>query len=275
MSAFREAAPTAQQPRHFAFNPANLKRAQAIIAKYPAGRQQSAVMPLLDIAQRQNDGWVSIAAMQYIAEMLKIPYIRVYEVATFYTMFNLKPVGKYLVQVCRTTPCWLRGSDELTHACESHLGIGLHENTKDGNFTLMEVECLGACVNAPMVQINDDYYEDLTPARLVEILDALKAGKHVPVGTQVKRLNSAPITGLTSLGGKPAVVVQKAEPKVEAKKPAAKKSPVKKPMAKKSVGKKPAAKPVKKAAAKKPAVKKPAAKKVNTKKKTAPKKGKK
>jgi NADH-quinone oxidoreductase subunit E len=186
------------QPASFAFNEASLAEAKKHIAKYPKGRQASAVMPLLWIAQYQ-EGWVSRAAMDVIAGMLDMAAIRVYEVATFYTMYNLKPVGKHLIQVCRTTPCWLRGSDGLTELCKKKLGIGMKETSADGKFTLMEVECLGACVNAPMVQINDDFYEDLTPETLSKLLDELAAGRKPTVGPQVDRLNSAPVGGMTTL----------------------------------------------------------------------------
>ena len=186
------------QPASFAFNESTLAEANKHIAKYPKGRQASAVMPLLWIAQYQ-EGWVSRAAMDVIAGMLDMAPIRVYEVATFYTMYSLKPKGTHLIQVCRTTPCWLRGSDGLTDLCKKKLGIGMHETTKDGKFTLMEVECLGACVNAPMVQINDDFYEDLTPESLSKVLDELAAGRQPKVGPQVDRLNSAPVGGMTTL----------------------------------------------------------------------------
>jgi NADH-quinone oxidoreductase subunit E len=186
------------QPTSFAFNDANLAEAKKHIAKYPKGRQASAVMPLLWLAQYQ-EGWVSRVAMDVIAGMLDMAPIRVYEVATFYTMYSLKPKGTHLIQVCRTTPCWLRGSDGLTDLCKKKLGIGMHETTKDGKFTLMEVECLGACVNAPMVQINDDFYEDLTPESLSKVLDELAAGKQPKVGPQIDRLNSAPEGGMTTL----------------------------------------------------------------------------
>jgi len=186
------------QPTSFAFNDANLAEAKKHIAKYPKGRQASAVMPLLWLAQYQ-EGWVSRVAMDVIAGMLEMAPIRVYEVATFYTMYSLKPKGTHLIQVCRTTPCWLRGSDGLTDLCKKKLGIGMHETTKDGKFTLMEVECLGACVNAPMVQINDDFYEDLTPESLSKVLDELAAGKQPKVGPQIDRLNSAPEGGMTTL----------------------------------------------------------------------------
>ncbi len=167
------------QPESFEFTKANQKRVAEIIALYPPGRQQSAVMPLLDLAQRQvaeegakaeppYGGWIPRAAMDHIAEVLGMAPIKVYEVATFYSMYNLAPVGKYLVQMCTTTPCQLCGSDDIVKTCTKHLGIGMNETTEDGKFTLMEVECLGACVNAPMVQINDDYYEDLTVGSMTE-----------------------------------------------------------------------------------------------------------
>ena len=183
----------------FEFSPEIMQEAQRIVARYPEGREASATIPLLDLAQRQNDGWLSREAINYVANFLGIAPIRVYEVASFYTMFNMKPVGRHLIQVCRTTPCWLRGSDALTNLCKEKLAVGLHERTEDGLFTVMEVECLGACANAPMVQINDDYYEDLTPERLSEIIDDLRAGKDVPVGSQTGRLSSAPEGGPKTL----------------------------------------------------------------------------
>ena len=183
----------------FKFTPDYLERAKAHIAKYPDGRQASAVMPLLDLAQRQNGGWISREAMAYIAEMLEMAEIRVYEVATFYTMYNLEPVGKYLVQLCRTTPCWLRGANDLLAVCKEELGVGTGETTEDGLFTLIEVECLGACVNAPMVQINDDYFEDLTAAQMREILSMLRRGEKPSPGPQNGRQSSAPGTGMTTL----------------------------------------------------------------------------
>ncbi len=183
----------------FTFNAENLARAEKIIAKYPAGRQASAVIPLLDYAQRQNNNWLTQAAMDTVAKMLSMPPIRVYEVASFYTMFNLKPVGENFVQVCTTTPCWLRGSDGIVSSCKKKLGIGMGETTADGKFTLVEVECLGACVNAPMVQINDDYYEDLTPELMDKMLDDLKAGKKLAEGSQTGRRGSCAQNGPTSL----------------------------------------------------------------------------
>ena len=183
----------------FEFSPEILSRANAHMAKYPENRQASAVLPLLDLAQRQNGGWVSREAMAYIAGLLDMAEIRVYEVATFYTMLNLNPVGKYLVQLCRTTPCWLCGSDDLRNACKDELGIGVGDTTDDGMFTLVEVECLGACVNAPMVQINDDFYEDLSARRLKEIIAMLRRGEQPPTGSQTGRQTSAPATGATTL----------------------------------------------------------------------------
>ncbi len=183
----------------FAFTAENMSAAQQIIAKYPDGWQASAVMPLLDIAQRQNGGHLTQAAMDYIAGMLDMPAIRVYEVATFYTMFNHKPIGRHHVQVCTNLPCWLRGSDEIMGTCQKFLGIGNRETTADGMFTLTEVECLGACVNAPMMQIGDDYYEDLNAETTLAILSKLKAGKTPKTGSQIQRVSCEPVTGLTSL----------------------------------------------------------------------------
>ena len=195
--------PPVAQPEHFEFTAENLKRAKVHIAKYPPGRQQSAVLPLLDLAQRQSGGWLPLAAMNHVAELLQMPRIRVYEVATFYTMFNLRPVGRYFLQACTTTPCWLRGSDEIVAACERKLGIGIGGSTADGLFTLVEVECLGACVNAPILQVNDDYYEDLDGARTEALLDALREGKPPPVGSLIGRRGSAPLQGKTALSDPP------------------------------------------------------------------------
>jgi NADH-quinone oxidoreductase E subunit len=181
----------------FAFTEENLAKARAIIAKYPAGRQQSAVLPLLDLAQRQH-GWVTTGIVEHVAEMLEMAPIRVQEVATFYTMYNHHPVGKHHVQVCTNLPCQLRGADDVVAACEKHLGIGLGETTPDGQFTLAEAECLGACVNAPMAWIGDDYYEDLDPDNVVKLLEALKRGDAKP-GSQIGRTGSAPAGGPTTL----------------------------------------------------------------------------
>ena len=190
---------SAQQPKDFAFAPETLARAQKIIAKYPIGKQASAVIPLLYLAQAQCGNWLPQAAMDYVADMLEMPRIRVYEVATFYTMFNLDPVGRHHVQVCTTTPCWLRGSDQIVKACRDRLGIGAGEKTADGEFSVIEVECLGACVNAPMVQINDDFFEDLTPELMGRLIDDLKAGKKPAIGSQTGRRGSCAQNGPTSL----------------------------------------------------------------------------
>jgi NADH-quinone oxidoreductase subunit E len=188
-----------EQPASFAFTPENLARAKAHIAKYPTGRQASAVLPLLDLAQRQSGGWLPKAAMDYVAEMLQMAPIRVYEVATFYTMLNLRPVGRYLLQACTTTPCWLRGSEEVVAACRKKLGIGIGETTADGMFTLVEVECLGACVNAPVLQVNDDYYEDLDGPLTEQLIDALREGRPPPSGSLTGRRGSEPVGGRTTL----------------------------------------------------------------------------
>ncbi len=176
----------------FQFNEENQKQVTKILAKYPSERKKSAVMPLLDLAQRQNSNWVSKDVIATIAQILEMPEIKVYEVASFYTMYNLKPVGKYLLQFCKTTPCMLRGIDKIMKDCEEKLGIEMDQTTLDGTFTLKEVECLGACVNAPVVQINDDFAEDLTSENFLKILEDLKAGKEFKVGSQVGRQCSAP-----------------------------------------------------------------------------------
>ena len=188
----------AEQPDDFVFTPENLEWAQAIIQKYPEGRQASAVIPLLWRAQEQNGGWVSEPALRYIAEMLGMAYIRVYEIVTFYTMFNLEPVGSYYVQVCGTTPCMLNGSEDLKEACRKHIGPK-DTVSKDGKFSWTEVECLGACVNAPMVQINKYYYEDLTAESLGRIIERLRKGQSVPPGPQDGRQGCAPKSGPNTL----------------------------------------------------------------------------
>jgi len=196
--------PPVQQPDTFDFTPVNVERARAHIAKYPPGREASAVLPLLDLAQRQMGGWVPRAAMDYVAGLLGMAPIRVYEVATFYTMFNLRPVGRYLLQVCTTTPCWLRGSDAVVAACEKKLGIGIGGKTEDGLFSMIEVECLGACVNAPILQVNDDFYEDLDGPATEALIDALRAGSSPPPGSVIGRHGSAPLGGKTTLTEVPA-----------------------------------------------------------------------
>ena len=188
----RMPAPKKVQPKSFKFNKANLDKINSIISKYPSDRQASALLPLLDLAQRQNSNWLPLEAMNEVGKILSIPMIKVLEVATFYSMFNLAPVGKYLVQICGTTPCWLRGSDKITEACKKKLGINYGETTQDNQFTLMEVECLGACSNAPMVQINDTYYEDLTEKSMTGILNDLAKGKKPRKGPQSGRKGSEP-----------------------------------------------------------------------------------
>ena len=182
----------------FAFTPENEKLAKWQIAKYPAGRQKSAVMALLDLAQRQvgadtkTQGWLPVPVIEYVAAYLDMPYMRAYEVATFYTMYNLAPVGRYHVQVCGTTPCMLRGSDDVMAAC-ANKGLNKGKTTPDGLFTLTEVECMGNCSNAPMVQINDDNYEDLDYDIMTRILEDLAAGKEIQVGSQIGRKTSEPV----------------------------------------------------------------------------------
>jgi NADH-quinone oxidoreductase subunit E len=192
------------QAEGFEFSPENRARAETVCARYPADRKASATIALLDLAQRQNGGWLSPACIEYVAAYLEIAPIRAYEVASFYSMFNTQPVGKYFIQVCRTTPCWLRGSDGITETCKKKLGVGLREVSADGLFSVVEVECLGACANAPMAQINDSYYEDLTPERMAEIIDELRAGEEVKVGSQTGRLASAPEGGPQTLKHVPA-----------------------------------------------------------------------
>jgi NADH-quinone oxidoreductase subunit E len=183
----------------FAFAPEYLAKAQELIARYPAGRQASAVIGCLDLAQRQSGGWLPRAAMDHVAALLEMAPIRVYEIATFYTMFHLKPRGTYLLQVCTTTPCWLRGSDGVMKACRDVTGVAPGEVSADGLFTTVEVECLGACVNAPMMQINDDFYEDLDEASTRRLLEAFRRGETPEPGPQVARQTSAPVGGATTL----------------------------------------------------------------------------
>ena len=199
----RRLAPKEVQPASFAFTEENLAFAKQQIAKYPAGRQASAVIAILWRAQEQHDGWVSEAAIRVIADMLDMPYIRVLEVATFYTMFQLAPVGKKAhVQVCGTTPCRLRGAEDLIHVCEHRIHHEPFHLSKDGNFSWEEVECLGACVNAPMVLIGNDTYEDLTKDSFNKVLDGYAAGTPPKPGPQNGRQFSAPIGGITTLKAK-------------------------------------------------------------------------
>ena len=185
----------------FAFSPANAKMAKVHIAKYPDGRQASAVMPLLDLAQRQNEGWLTKEAMDSVAAMLDMPFMRVYEVATFSTMYNLNPVGRHHIEVCTNVPCWLRGSDGVVEACRRVLGIDFGETSEDGMFTLSEVECQGACVNAPMMKIGDDFYEDLDAGSTESILFVLKSGGGPSPGPQNGRKGCEPLGGVTTLKG--------------------------------------------------------------------------
>ncbi len=187
------------QPEHFAFTAENKKTIKTILAKYPSDRKASAVIPLLDLAQRQHDNWIPMKAIEEIANTLDMAEIRVLEVATFYTMFNLRPVGKYFIQACGTTPCWLRGSDDVMRCIYDKVGIKNGQTSEDGKFTLLEVECLGACVNAPMVQINDDYYEDLDYTSTAALLDQLAADNVPPAGSVKGRVGSQPEPGPTSL----------------------------------------------------------------------------
>lgn len=188
----------------FEFTPENLKRVEALIGNFPEGHQAAAVIPALDIAQRQH-GWLPISAMHVVADILEMPRMRVYEVATFYTMFNREPIGKYHVQICTTTPCMLGGvgSDAILKRLIKKLGLKPGETSADMLFTLSEVECLGACVNAPMVQINDDYYEDLTVKDIDEIIEELRVGNKPRAGPRSSRYASEPVKGLTSLTEQP------------------------------------------------------------------------
>lgn len=183
------------QPDSFAFSAENEAQIERILAKYPAERKASAVMPLLDLAQRQHDNWIPMKAIEEIAVRLDMAKIRVLEVASFYTMFNLKPVGKYFLQVCGTTPCMLRGSDEVMRCIKDKLNIGSGETSEDGKFTMLEVECLGACVNAPIIQMNDDFYEDLDYETTGKLIDDLASDNVPPMGSMMGRQGSEPTGG--------------------------------------------------------------------------------
>ena len=180
------------QPDEFKFTDDNLKLVDNIVSKYPKENKKSAVMPLLYLAQKQNNNWIPLAAMKYIAKFLSMPYISVYEVATFYSMYNLAPVGKYFVQVCTTTPCLIRGADKIVKLCKEKISPNENEISKNGDCSWTEVECLGACVSAPMIQINDDYYEDLDEKSTMEIFDSLKKDKPLKPGSYRGRKNTAP-----------------------------------------------------------------------------------
>ena len=181
-----------EQPESFEFDNKNLEAANKVISNYPEGKQQSAVMALLYFSQRQNDNWIPLVAIKYIAKFLNMPYIKVYEVATFYTMYNLSPVGKYFFQVCTTTPCMIRGAYKLIDVCKKKISEKESKISKDGKTSWMEVECLGACVNAPMIQINDDYFEDLDPKKLEKIIDQINKNETLKPGSYRGRLNSEP-----------------------------------------------------------------------------------
>ena len=191
--------PAKEQPDNFKFDSSSLEAAKTIVTKYPKDKQQSAVMALLYIAQKQNDNWIPLAAMKYIAKFLDMPYIKVYEVATFYSMYNLSPVGKYFVQVCTTTPCMIRGANKLVEACKEKISEKENELSNDKSCSWMEVECLGACVNAPMLQINDDYYEDLDKEKALKILDKILKGENPKPGSYRGRVNNEPENGRKTL----------------------------------------------------------------------------
>jgi NADH dehydrogenase (ubiquinone) flavoprotein 2 len=189
--------PDNNETTFFDFTEENYERANRILRKYPDNYRQAAMIPLLDLAQRQNGGWLPLAAMDKVAQICHVAPVRVYEVASFYTMFNRTPVGKYFMQVCGTTPCMICGSEEIMQTIENHLGIKNGQTTKDGMFTLLEVECLGACANAPMVQINDDYYECLSKETMIELMELMKQDKLPPVG----KWGSLPMNGQVSCEG--------------------------------------------------------------------------
>ena len=191
--------PAKNQPENFEFDSSSLEAANKIVSKYPEGKQQSAVMALLYIAQKQNANWIPLAAMKYIAKFLDMPYIKVYEVATFYTMYNLAPVGQYYFQVCTTTPCMLRGAYKLVDVCKKKISENENEISKDGKMSWIEVECLGACVNAPMVQINDDYFEDLDEKKLENLIELIKQNKTIKPGSYKGRKSSEPENNRISL----------------------------------------------------------------------------
>ena len=187
------------QPEYFEFTKDNLFKAKKIIKNYPLGKEASAAMPLLDLVQKQNENWIPLISMKYIAKMLHIPYIQVYEVATFYSMYNLSPVGKYFIQVCTTTPCMIRGSNKIVDVCKKKISETQNNLASNNICSWMEVECLGACVNAPMMQINEDYYEDLSEKDAEEIIDLILNNKKPKSGSYRNRKNSEPEHGRTTL----------------------------------------------------------------------------
>jgi NADH-quinone oxidoreductase subunit E len=180
------------QPNKFEFSAENLKKVEDILSRYPEKNKKSAVMPLLYVAQKQNENWIPLAAIKYIAQYLSMPYISVYEIATFYTMYNLAPVGKYFIQVCTTTPCLIRGAHEIVKLCKEKISSNENEVSKNGSCSWMEVECLGACVSAPMMQINENYYEDLDKKSTIEIINSLIQNKPLKPGSYRNRKNTSP-----------------------------------------------------------------------------------
>ena len=187
------------QPEFFQFSDENLNKAKKIIKKYPEEKQASALMPLLFLVQKQNENWIPLVAMKYLAKMLTIPYIQVYEVATFYSMYNLSPVGKYFVQVCTTTPCMISGAEKLVEVCKNKISQNQNELSANGICSWMEVECLGACVNAPMLQINEDYFEDLDEEKTQEIINMILNDEFPKSGSYKNRKSSEPESGRTTL----------------------------------------------------------------------------
>ena len=188
-----------EQPDIFKFSDENLNKSKKIIEKYPKDKQGSAVMPLLSLVQKQNENWIPLSAMKYLAKMLDIPYMQVYEVATFYSMYNLSPVGKYFVQVCTTTPCMIRGSNKLVEVCKNKISQNQNELSSNKICSWMEVECLGACVNSPMMQINEDYFEDLDEEKTKEIIEMILNDNPPKPGSYRNRKSSEPESGKTTL----------------------------------------------------------------------------
>ena len=192
-SRFKIIADESTQPMEFRFNSTNLTKAKKIIKMYPNNFKESSIMPLLSMAQSQNHGWLPKKAIEYVSNFIEVPEIKVLEIATFYSMYNLSPVGKFHIEVCTTTPCMLRGSDSMLDLCKKKFGLEIGDVTEDGLFSLGRVECLGACVNAPVIKINENYYEDLNSDSLIKLLDSLKMNKQVKIGPQSKRKGSEPV----------------------------------------------------------------------------------